>query len=102
MRAGIVLPDPAGTGAARHPFVGFLFVGVMLVEGRPQLLEFNVRLGDPEAQAILPRLAPGILRLCQATAAGRLVDLVLRLDEQPTCAIVLASAGYPDTPQAGM
>ena len=102
VRTRIVLPTLRELVRRGTPFVGFLFVGLMLCEGHPQLLEFNVRLGDPEAQAILPRLAPGeFLRLCQATAAGRLADFVLRVDEKPTCAIVLASAGYPDTPQGG-
>ena len=79
------------------PFVGFLFVGLMLTASGPRLLEFNVRLGDPEAQAILPRLAAGeFLRLCLATARGELEDFGLALDPRPTCAVVLAAGGYPD------
>lgn len=79
------------------PFVGFLFVGLMLTASGPRLLEFNVRLGDPEAQAILPRLAAGeFLRLCLATARGELSDFCLALDSRPSCAVVLAADGYPD------
>jgi phosphoribosylamine--glycine ligase len=84
------------------PFVGFLFVGLMLTAQGPRLLEFNVRLGDPEAQAILPRLAAGeFLRLCRATARGELADFRLAVDPRPTCAVVLAAAGYPDHPSPG-
>jgi phosphoribosylamine--glycine ligase len=84
------------------PFCGFLFVGVMLTARGPQLLEFNVRLGDPEAQAILPRLLPGeFLRLCRATAAGKLEDFSLQVSQLCTCAVVLAAAGYPQTPRLG-
>jgi len=79
------------------PFVGFLFVGLMLTAHGPRLLEFNVRLGDPEAQVILPRLAAGeFLRLCLATARGELEDFRLAVDPRPTCAVVLAAGGYPD------
>lgn len=81
------------------PYVGFLFAGLMLTKQGPMLLEFNVRLGDPEAQAILPRLAPGeFLRLCLATAKGQLADFSLLLSPRHTCAVVLASAEYPDAP----
>jgi phosphoribosylamine--glycine ligase len=118
---GAVSPSPALTEAIEHtvrtqiveptlrelsrrgtPFVGFLFVGLMLTTEGPALLEFNVRLGDPEAQAILPRLLPGeFLRLCRATAAGTLANFELGVSERSTCAIVLASRGYPTKPQLG-
>jgi phosphoribosylamine--glycine ligase len=84
------------------PFVGFLFVGIMLTAQGPRLLEFNVRLGDPEAEVILPRLADGaFLHLCAATANGKLSDFALSTLERSTCAVVLASAGYPHSPQVG-
>lgn len=84
------------------PFCGFLFVGLMLTERGPKLLEFNVRLGDPEAQAILPRLAAGeFLRLCEATAKGGLDGFVLNVDPRPTCAVVLTASGYPEAPRRG-
>lgn len=118
---GAVSPSPSLTGDLEHtvraqiveptlrelvqrgtPFIGFLFVGLMLTEKGPALLEFNARLGDPEAQAILPRLLPGeFLRLCRATAAGRLDGFELGVSGHSTCAIVLASRGYPSSPQLG-
>lgn len=102
VREQIVRPTLRAMNERGTPFVGFLFVGVMLTGKGPQLLEFNVRLGDPEAQALLPRFVPGeFLRLCQATAAGRLADFALRLGDECTCAIVLASQGYPESPHTG-
>ncbi len=82
------------------PFVGFLFVGVMITEQGVKLLEFNVRLGDPETEAILPRMLPGeFLRLSHATAHGKLQGFQLGVSEQATCAVVMASKGYPNNPE---
>lgn len=100
--ASIVQPTLRALCQRGTPFVGFLFVGLMLTREGPRLLEFNVRLGDPEAQAILPRLgAGGFLRLCLATARGELDGLMLPISPQPTCVVVLAAAGYPASPQLG-
>ena len=96
VRQTMVLPTLRALTANGTPFCGFLFVGLMLTTDGPKLLEYNVRLGDPEAQAILPRLQPGeFLRLCTATAHGTLQDFILKIDARPTCVIVLAAPGYP-------
>jgi len=106
-RAGSIFVAPTLQALMQRgtPFVGFLYVGLILTTGGPRLLEFNVRLGDPEAQAILPRLAPGeLLRLCTATAAPQSAGLAaLRLKTLPgaTCAVILAAPGYPDEPRLG-
>ena len=97
-----VLPVLRALQQRGTPFCGFLFVGLMLTPKGPQLLEFNVRLGDPEAQAILPRLgAQHFLRLCEAMAQGNLPQTDLQLDPRPTCAVVLSAAGYPDKTRTG-
>lgn len=84
------------------PFRGFLFVGLMLTDAGPKVLEFNVRLGDPEAQAILPRLAPGLFAaLCRAVAQGELQKFELEVDTRPTCAVVVTAAGYPEVVRKG-
>lgn len=98
----IVRPTLGELARRGTPFVGFLFVGLMLTASGPKLLEFNVRLGDPEAQAILPRLGDGeFLRLSLAVARGELEGLQLRTSDWPTCAVVLAASGYPDAPTLG-
>jgi phosphoribosylamine---glycine ligase len=84
------------------PFRGFLFAGLMLTDDGPRLLEFNVRLGDPEAQAVLPRLADGaFLEVCRwvAGAVESLPETVA--DPRAVCAVVLTADGYPEDPRRG-
>ncbi len=85
------------------PFRGFLYAGLMLTAAGPRLLECNARLGDPEAQVILPRLAAPLGPLLLAAARGRLDDGEARLPVLPgaSVGIVLAAAGYPETPRRG-
>lgn len=101
-RRRIVLPTLQGLAAAGTPFHGFLFTGLMLTAAGPMLLEFNVRLGDPEAQVVLPRLPDGAFAdLCAWVAGSRETPPVVSGDAPPTCAVVLAAAGYPDAPRRG-
>jgi phosphoribosylamine--glycine ligase len=86
------------------PFRGFLYAGLILTDHGPALLECNVRLGDPEAQVILPRLAGPLGPLLLAAARGRLAyGLASRLPAVPgaTVAVVLAAKGYPGAPRRG-
>jgi phosphoribosylamine--glycine ligase len=100
--AEVVEPTLGALARRGEPFVGFLFLGLMLTADGPKLLEYNVRLGDPETQAILPRLGDGdFAALCAATAGGALGGLTLRTRPEATCAVVLAAAGYPGTPRKG-
>jgi len=104
---------PVLAEAARRgiPFRGVLYAGLMLTAGGPRLLEFNVRLGDPEAQAILPRLAVPLAPLLAAAAEGHLATAAAQLGlgpravlpaAQDACvAIVLAAEGYPERPRRG-
>jgi phosphoribosylamine--glycine ligase len=102
VRREIVEPTLEALTGSGAPYRGFLYAGVMLTQDGPRVLEFNVRLGDPEAQAILPRLLPGgFLAICEATARGRLAQLKIDIDPRPTCAVVLAASGYPDEPRKG-
>lgn len=99
----IVLPVLTELTKRGTPFDGILFVGVMLTAHGPKLLEFNVRLGDPEAEVILPRLAPGaFLRLCTDIAAGTLSPEAPTHDPRASCAVVLADPGYPDNVRGGL
>jgi phosphoribosylamine--glycine ligase len=84
------------------PFTGALYAGLILTTDGPRLLEFNARFGDPETQAILPRLASPLGPLLLAAARGRL-DPGIELPSLPGAAvgIVLASAGYPGVPEVG-
>lgn len=98
----IVLPVLRTLEAEGARYRGFLYAGLMLTAAGPRLVEFNVRLGDPEAQAVLPRLGAGdLLDLCRRVATGELAGYSPRIDPRPTCAVVVASAGYPGAARRG-
>jgi len=91
----------AGMRGEDHPFRGFLYAGLMLTAAGPKVIEFNVRLGDPEAQVLLPRIDEPLLPLLIAAAAGRLESRGLRMSADRTVGVVLASRGYPDSSESG-
>lgn len=102
VRREIIDPVLAELERRGTPFVGFLFAGLMLTAEGPKLLEFNVRLGDPETQAILPRLEDGaFLELVTRVARGDLADFQPGIEDEATCAVVLAAAGYPGNVHKG-
>ena len=83
-------------------FQGFLYAGLMMTADGPRVLEYNVRLGDPETQAILPRFQGDWVPLLQDVAAGNaLTDWELRWDERAAVCVVLAAEGYPRSPRKG-
>jgi phosphoribosylamine--glycine ligase len=85
------------------PFSGVLYAGLMMTTAGPRVIEFNVRFGDPETQAILPRLDTDVLELLDACATpGGLADITpLRWDPRAAVTVVLASAGYPESSCTG-
>ena len=97
-----VRPTLAELHARGTPFEGILFCGLMLTADGLKLLEYNVRLGDPEAQVVLPRLGDGLYDLLLAAAEGRLAGAdEIEPSPNATCAVVLASPGYPDAARKG-
>jgi phosphoribosylamine--glycine ligase len=107
-------PDPHALCAAIHqpvvdllrergtPFHGVLYAGLMLTADGPQVIEFNVRFGDPETQAVLPRLRTDLLELLMAaTRPGGLAAVEMEFDEAWAVTLVLASAGYPASSSSG-
>ncbi len=82
-------------------FRGVLYVGLMLTPGGPRVLEYNCRFGDPECQALMPRLRADLPDLLWRTAAGALDEAEIDWDPRPSCCVVLASHGYPQAPRAG-
>ena len=97
----IIVPTLRGMRERGAPFRGVLFAGLMLTAAGPQLIEFNVRFGDPETQAILPRLDEDLLTLLDATARGTLRDGAVRFRPEVAVAVVMAARGYPDAPRRG-
>lgn len=97
----IVEPTLAGARADGLDFRGVLFVGLMLTDEGPRVLEYNVRFGDPEAQAILVRLRSDLAEIFDAVARGRLAELRVEWSEEASACVVLAAPGYPERPQTG-
>ncbi len=98
----IVEPTVCGMAADGHPFTGFLYVGLMIdTEGAPRVIEFNVRFGDPETQPVMMRLRSDLFGLLQAAGDGRLDGVKAEWDPRPALGVVMAAAGYPDSPRTG-
>jgi phosphoribosylamine--glycine ligase len=95
--------EPAVWAMAQEgrPYRGVLFAGVMLTPEGPRVLEYNVRLGDPEAQALLPLLASGLLDAADAVLAGRVDRWAPRWRPGAAVCVVLCADGYPERPRAG-
>jgi len=97
----IVQPVIQGHLAESDPYVGFLYVSLMLTPDGPKVIEFNVRFGDPEAQAVLPLIDGRFADLLMAAAAGSLRGRQVTMRAEKTVGVVLASRGYPATAESG-
>ena len=99
--ADVLQPTIDGLRTEGHPYVGVLYAGLMLTADGPKVLEFNCRFGDPEAQALLPLLDTDLLEVIDACLAGRLDETEVRWRDEASCAVVLASTGYPGSVTTG-
>ena len=97
----IVSPLARGIADEAMPYRGILYVGLMLTDTGPQVIEFNCRLGDPEAQVILPRLRSDFVAAMLATIEGTLGHVSLRWDERSAVTVVMAAKGYPGSYEKG-
>jgi phosphoribosylamine--glycine ligase len=91
----IVLPTVRALAAAGTPYRGVLYAGLMIKDGAPKLIEYNVRFGDPECQVLMLRLTSDLLPLLMATADGRLRDMALDWSDDVALCVVMAAKGYP-------
>jgi phosphoribosylamine--glycine ligase len=97
----IVIPTLKGMKKEKREFKGVLYAGLMIENGNPKVLEYNVRLGDPETQVILPRLKNDLLDILLAAREGTLNRINLRWHSQAAVCVVLASGGYPGSYEKG-
>jgi phosphoribosylamine--glycine ligase len=97
----IVRPVLDGMLREGHPYRGFLYVGLMLTDEGPKVIEFNVRFGDPEAQVVLPMLDEDLSPLLFAAATGALPQRAAKFTSQVHVGVVLAAGGYPDAVETG-
>jgi phosphoribosylamine---glycine ligase len=99
--ARVVRPTLEGLAAEGIPYRGFLYCGLMMTAEGPKVLEYNVRLGDPEAQPIMMRLRSDLVDLLLAARDGTLASHEAHWTPNPAVCVVLASAGYPEAPETG-
>jgi phosphoribosylamine---glycine ligase len=98
----VIEPTIRGLAADGMPYTGFLYAGIMVApDGTPNVIEFNCRFGDPEAQPVIMRLKSDLTVLCEAAVDGRLHEVSAEWDSRAALGVVLAAGGYPDTVRKG-
>lgn len=98
----VIEPTLLGMASEGAPFIGFLYAGLMIdPSGSPKVIEFNVRLGDPETQPIMLRLKSDLVDLVDAALEGRLASMRAQWDPRPAIGVVMAGAGYPGKVRTG-
>lgn len=97
----VVVPTMQGLQQDGIPYVGFVFIGLIKVGENPKVIEYNVRMGDPETQVVLPRIKNDLFELLQATATATLENITLTVDDRSASTIVAVSGGYPESYEKG-
>lgn len=98
----IVKPTIKGFQKDNLPYIGFVFIGLIKVGDDPKVIEYNVRMGDPETEVVLPRLKNDFVQILQAMANGTLDKINIEIDERAATTIMLVSGGYPEAYEKGM
>ncbi|SEP81665.1 phosphoribosylamine--glycine ligase [Hyunsoonleella jejuensis] len=97
----IVKPTVEGLKKDNLPYVGFIFIGLIKVGDDPKVIEYNVRMGDPETEVVFPRLKNDLVEILQAMANGTLDKIDIEIDERAATTVVLVSGGYPEAYEKG-
>lgn len=97
----IVQPTIDGLQKSNLPYKGFVFIGLIKVNDDPYVIEYNVRMGDPETEVVLPRIKSDLVALLKATAEGTLNEQTIQVDERTATTVMLVSGGYPEAYEKG-
>ena len=97
----IVKPTIEGLQKDQLPYKGFIFIGLIKVGEEPKVIEYNVRMGDPETEVVLPRLKNDLVEMFQAVANQSLNEIILEIDDRAATTVVMVSGGYPESYEKG-
>ena len=97
----IVKPTVDGLVKDNLPYKGFIFIGLIVVDNEPMVIEYNVRMGDPETEAVLPRLKTDLVAIFQAIDNECLSEIEIEIDSQTAATVMLVSGGYPEAYEKG-
>jgi phosphoribosylamine--glycine ligase len=97
----VIAPTIRGLQTDEISYVGFVFIGLMIVKDEPYVIEYNVRMGDPETEVVMPRLKSDLLDMFEGIRGGTLSERHVEIDERVATTVMLVSGGYPDNYEKG-